>query len=417
MKFNSEIFDQLQLLFETYKFNDHQIHCIINFDNKIDKNAIKKAVSLMIDVIPILGSAYVEEKNKCYWEKLKLLKNEDIITIVNDKDKFNEFMTSRTSEFVGPQIKFCLLNSNKDSLGVIINHMICDAAGFKKCMYLFSYLYSELLKNPNYVPNFVYKADRSIDKINKEFKLKDKIKVLLLQGKESNKDSYYKFPISGEKVKPFILTHKITENKYEKITDYCRKYNVTINDVILAAYYRVIYKVLNLESKSTLNIPIMVDMRRYLKTKNTNTICNLTSMVVTSMDYMPNDNFNDSVLKINKDMKNKKNKFIGLNGFIKISIIFQVFNYNVIKKFMRTAFKNPLIGMSNIGVLDSQKLSFLNSPINEAFMSGSIKYPPYFQLSLSSYNNTMTFSVNLYGNSEDEKIIKYFFDLLEAELP
>ena len=81
MKFNSEIFDQLQLLFETYKFNDHQIHCVINFDNKIDKNAIKKAAFLMIDVIPILGSAYIEEKNKCYWEKLKLLKNEDLILL------------------------------------------------------------------------------------------------------------------------------------------------------------------------------------------------------------------------------------------------------------------------------------------------------------------------------------------------
>ena len=90
-----------------------------------------------------------------------------------------------------------------------------------------------------------------------------------MQNKESNKKSSYKFPMSVEKeTEPFILTHKILKDRYLIIKEYYKKYNVTLNDVVLAAYYRVLYNMLDINSKSDLNIPIMVDMRRNLKDRN-----------------------------------------------------------------------------------------------------------------------------------------------------
>lgn len=418
MKFKSEIFDELQFLFEVYKFNDHQLHCVIQFDNKINKQLLKKAVVLMLDVVPILGSAYVENGKQPYWQKVDTSKFKDIIIFVNNEQEFNKFITLKTNELSGPQMKACLLSSNKDSLAVIMNHMVCDAAGFKEYLYLLSGLYSKLVKNSNYCPSYIINGDRSIRKINEQFEFKDKLKALILQSKESNKASLYKFPMSGGKdINPFILTYKISESRYLKIKEYCKKYNVTINDVVLASYYRVLYSIINVNSKITLSIPIMVDMRRYLKNKNITTICNLTSIVVTNINHNSSDDLKDTVLKVNKDMRMKKSQFLGLNGFLKISMFFSVFKYRAIKKFMRGAFKNPLIGMTNIGILDEKKLVFEGSSIKDAFMCGSIKYPPYFQLALTSYKNSITFSVNLYGNSKDKENIEHFFYLIDKELP
>ena len=122
-------------------------------------------------------------------------------------------------------------------------------------------------------------------------------------------------------------------------------------------------------------------------------------------------------MKVNKDMSLKKNKFIGFNGFVKMSIIFKIFKYPSIKKILKKSFKNPLICMTNIGILDSKKLAFEGISVDEAFMCGSIKYKPYFQVALSSSKDSITFSVNLYGTLEDRNSIKEFLNILDDELP
>ncbi len=69
-----------------------------------------------------------------------------------------------------------------------------------------------------------------------------------------------------------------------------------------------------------------------------------------------------------------------------------------------------------VHTLESEKLVFESSPISNAFICGSIKYRPHFQMAVSSYNNKMTLSVNLYGSQEDRDSIKEFFTLIEEEL-
>jgi len=58
MKFNAEIFDKLQYLYEITGFNDHQLHCVIRFENKLDAIALKKSVDILIKTVPILSRKY-----------------------------------------------------------------------------------------------------------------------------------------------------------------------------------------------------------------------------------------------------------------------------------------------------------------------------------------------------------------------
>lgn len=415
MIFKSEIFDKLQFLFETYKFNDHNLHCIIQFDGNINKIALKKALTMTLDVVPMLSSKYVENIKEPYWEKVYSSSFKDVITFANTKSEFNSFMTSRTNEAAGPQVKACLLSSSKDSLCILMNHMICDAAGFKEYLYLLCSLYSNLLKNPDYTVNYLFNGDRSINVINNKFSFKDKFKTLMVQGKESNGFIDLNFPMSNEKeVKPFILMHEIPEDRFLSIKKYCKDHKVTINDVTLTAFYRALYKILN---KNELSISVTVDMRKYLKDKNINSLTNLSATVISNLTVEANDTFDDTAKKVNSDMTLKKKNFIGLNAFVKISLLFKLFSYKHAKKLLKNGFKNPLIGMTNIGILDSKKLCFEGTQISNAFMFGSMKYKPYFQLALTSYNNIMTFTVNLYGNSKDKENIETFFTLLDSELP
>lgn len=50
-------------------------------------------------------------------------------------------------------------------------------------------------------------------------------------------------------------------------------------------------------------------------------------------------------------------------------------------------------------------------------MTGAIKYTPYFQLSLSSFDKFLTFAVNIFGSNNDIKIINNFFQYLIKNFP
>ena len=417
MKYKAEIFDRLQYLFEETGFNDHQLHCVIRFENKLDAGVMESAVLLLLKAVPLLSCAYRHNNGDSFWETADISGSGDLFTVAESKADFDAFTVSRTNESTGPQIRVCLHSSSADSLSVIMNHMVCDAAGFKECVYLLSDLYSALLKDPGYMPAHTFNGDRSMQPVTAQIRFSDKIKALLFQGRESNQRKELLFPLSrDENTAPFILTHEIGAERMAVLHDYCRRNNATINDAVLAAYYRALAKTTGMEGKP-LNLPIMIDMRRYLQDKTADSFTNLSSTVITRITVDCGETFQETLMKVNREMKARKANQMGINGFVKLALLFKLFNgrtgYSIIKKNL----KNPYICMTNIGILDPGRLIFEGSPAADAFMCGSIKYRPHFQIALSSFAGRMTFSSNLYGSSEDRRIILNFFSLLDQELP
>jgi NRPS condensation-like uncharacterized protein len=86
--------------------------------------------------------------------------------------------------------------------------------------------------------------------------------------------------------------------------------------------------------------------------------------------------------------------------------------YDLLKKH----FLNPPVAFTNIGILNKDRLVFGSSKMMDAYMTGSIKYIPNFQVSLTTFDNQATLCVNLYGTQNDRKIIIDFLDDLMQEL-
>lgn len=416
----AEVFDQIQFFFEENKCNDHQLHCVINFDNHIDKNLIKKAVLMSLDIVPILSCRYAEDYDGPFWYSIDKSKYEDAFVFIqccNPDAVLKKVITSKASAISGPQVKVFVISSYKDILCIIMNHMVCDAAGFKEYIYLLSDLYSRLFVDPQYVPENIMHGNRSHKQVIQNFVFTDKLKTIACPYKP-RKQKDLNFPLStGNKIQPFIITHKISSKRYQSIMDMSRKYKVTINDIILSAYYRTLYRMLDIKEDIFMEIPIMIDMRRYLNDRKADNICNLTSIIPSGIKFNCKDTFLDTLMKINHEMNLQKSSLPGIGDFQKLSIAFSLFKYHTIKKLMKKLSVFPPITLTNIGILDSKKMKFKGSIISNAFMNGSIKYPPYFQLALSTFNETITFSINLYGSEKDMEKVNYFFDILDEELP
>ncbi|HWT73196.1 MAG TPA: WS/DGAT domain-containing protein [Mobilitalea sp.] len=211
-----------------------------------------------------------------------------------------------------------------------------------------------------------------------------------------------------------MLTKSLSQSWYLKLRKYCTDNQVTVNDVLLTTYFRVLSDVLDKRGEP-LSIPIMIDMRRYLEDKREEALTNLSSTVIISTIVDPGEDFYHTLRKVHAQMENKKERYLGLSTFVKLDSLYKILrrlSYCVLKN----SLKNPTICMTNIGVIDSKKLKFEGTMVENAYACGSIKYRPHFQIAVTSFSDTITVCLNLYGSRENQENFGKFLSLLEKEL-
>ncbi len=415
MDYAAEVFDQIQLLFDITGFNDHQLHCVLKFESGLDATVLKKAVISSIEAIPILGTRYIDG-GRPHWTSIDPDNFGEAFIITRTEMEFEELVVSRVDESRGPQIKVCLLDSSPFAVALTMNHMVCDAEGFKEYLYFLCEIYSGIMADPAYRPTIIVE-DRSIRGVLKRIGLGVKLKSLLSQSRENNRSGDHRFPLSeGGETRPFILTRKIGQERTTVLRNYCRARGATLNDAVLTAYYRCLFRRLALSPGAELRIPVMVDMRRYLgEAEELNTLTNLSSTVITRLEYRSEEDFEGTLGRVKAVMDEKKVNNIGLNAFIKLDLAYRLLGNKRANLQLRSSLKNPLICMTNVGILDSARIYFDDLHPRDAFLCGSIKYKPHFQLAMSSYEGELTLSANLYGSATDRDRILTFFDEIEEE--
>jgi len=417
MDYAAEVFDQVQWLFDANGFNDHVLHCVLRFEHAPDAEILKKSVTASIEAIPILGARYVDGARP-RWTSLDPDDFSRAFVIAPTETKLEEFLVSRVDERLGPQVAVCLLESGPFAVALKMNDMICDAAGFKAYLDFLCGIYSRLRMDPAYRPPTI-DGDRSMRGVLKRFPLSVKFKSLFLQSGDNNRSGIHRFPLSeGGETRPFILTRKLGRERIAALRDYCRIKGATLNDAVLTAFYRCVFQRLALPPGGELQIPVMVDMRRYLDaTDEFAALTNLSSMVTTQLDYRPGERFEDALARVKAVMDDKKGADIGLNAFVKLDLAYRIMGDRIANSRLRSRLKNPFICMTNVGILDPARISFGDLRPYDAFLCGSIKYKPYFQLAMSSYDGELTLSVNQYGNAGDRELTVSLLSEIEAQLP
>lgn len=415
MKYEAEIFDKFQYLYDVTGFSDHQVHCVIYFNGKANAEVMQKAAYLLLKAIPILSRTYINLGKSSYWEDCAPSVFKDLFIVTDSSEEFERFTNSKTDEKNGPQIKFCLLQGESDSLSVVINHMVSDGGGFKQCMYLFSEIYSKLLKNPDYKPEYIFDGDRGFKSIAREQGILHRLGVLLVNRKDNNQRSTCEFPMDESRnVSPFIVSREVSPEVFRNLKDYCAKSGATVNDFVLSAYFRALSEMLDIKGQK-LSIPIMIDMRRYLKDKSFKALTNLASTTIVKTAVLPDESFDATLSRICSIMNKKKSGKLGMNTFLKLDAGFRLPFVNAYR-IMSKSLRHPKIAMTNIGIIDSSKLVFADLPIDDAVMYASIKYRPHLQMSVTSFNDKMTFGIGLYGSAQDREKIETLLDYMDAEL-
>ena len=405
-KFKAETFDIMQYFFRSV--HDPLIRCCINFSGHLDEDVLKKAVTISAGAIPLIQCCFdVTEKHPCW--RNKGFTSEDIVHVVKAEQNVEEQKISILSSTIDianePQLKIYILREKEvDTLFIIINHMVCDGAGFKEYLYLLSDLYSKCKNNENNITNMSV-ASRSTGQLFDNFNLTEKLNILFSKYDLSKQKKQATYCLQGDKSNPIFATLKITREEFTYIKTYAKNKGVTINDLILTAYVWVLHRE---TGNRRIVIPCPVDLRKYLRPNGKHGICNLTSNFICDIIMDKNESFEDTLIQVSNQMKLQKASRNCLKSVMMLEFAFRLLPFSIMQKVFNKIFKIPIISFTNLGIIDKNLLSFRDIKITNVYLTGAVKYVPYFQIATSSYDNECTLSCNLYGTQEDKLKIEHF---------
>ena len=198
---------------------------------------------------------------------------------------------------------------------------------------------------------------------------------------------------------------------------YGKRHNATVNDVMLAAYIRALYDVGNYPETDSVTVPCMVDLRRHIVNNAAETgFCNHTGFMQCTVNCKGKD-FEETLSSVQAAMKkNKEDKFLGLYSLPLLDTAYKYFPQFLSEFLIKKFYSNPLLGMSNVGLIKAEDFLAGDARLVDGFMTGAIKYKPYMQFAMTTLNGEMTLSVQLRCNDDDVKIIERFFDYFEQEI-
>lgn len=416
--YKMEVWDMMQYFFE--KFNDHMMHASIKFDKKLDLNVLKKSVADTLNIIPILKCKFKTNLIRGGWKEVENIDIDKIVTIcdlINNSD-VEEFLTTVIREKEEVQIKIRIFRTKDcDTLAIIINHMCFDGKCFKDYLNLLSTIYNNYMANENYKCDIKVCPNRSFDTLFKTFSKEEK-KMLAkrkTQGKPNSEKVGFPFEANSEKsVYAKINKIKLDSEDFKAIKAYGKTINATVNDIIIASYIRAINEIVSTDK--SIDIDCIADLRRHLKESNSLGYTNFVSKIICDIGADIGANLLDTIKKVHICMDKAKDDYPGMDGLTMLMTGYKLLPLPLARIAVSLKYSNPLNAISNIGILDDKSINFNGLFINDMYLTGSIKHNPYIQLALTTFRESVTFTIAIYGTDNDHKLADKLLNILKNNL-
>jgi NRPS condensation-like uncharacterized protein len=413
-KLKVESFDILQYFYR--KVNDPIIHGLFHFSGQLDEAALKNAVTLSEKAIPVIGCCYTMRSGRPRW-KNQSFTGENIVKVVKagegDKSLPKTLLASTIDITKEPQLKiFIVRYKEKDTLCVLMNHMVCDGVGFKQYLYLLSKLYTNI-KTENKAEIDLTYYSRGTGQLFSKFSFFEKLGILFSKYDLSFQKKQAIYRLNGDESNPFFETLEINSEDLNKIKAYAKSRGATLNDAILAAYARILSEK---TGERQIVIPCPVDLRKYLPQNNKHTFCNLVSNFICNVEVKEGSAFEETLKLVSEQMKRQKQSDSCLKSIIMLEAAFKFLPFSLLQAKFDKVFTIPVLSYTNIGIIDDEKFRFANLEITDAFITSAIKHVPYFQIAVTSFKNRLTMSCNLHGTQQDKEQIEDFLKCIYALL-
>nr|WP_321356328.1 condensation domain-containing protein [uncultured Draconibacterium sp.] len=398
------------------------IQYVLRINDRIDFQTLLRSVLLSIQSEPVLGCLFVEKEKIPVWEPVSI-KTDDVCCLVetqNIEAEINAVLGSEVDASKQLPVKVYLLDDAKSNVIVIkISHSACDGSGSKYFVKLLAGIYTRLEKDDSFGPpkntqvrdtrNF-YKAC-GIEDISSYFK-----------PEKAELPSSWGFPVREDMLKKQTFSYRqlrYGNNDFQQLKQLAKKQSVTLNTLLMAAYFYALVKVLK-PVESTKELQFMIDLRKYLPEGEEQNICNLSAIQNVELPTKTND-FTGLIKQTNAAIKNVLTTDNFIHGTIAGDLAEEA-GYYAIKDFIKSDWENirktgnctPMI--SNLGMLSAEIIRFGKAKIEDMYLVSPAFFAPAFMLGISTYNNVLTMSASYYSPGINSNVVEELLRQVQTTL-
>ncbi len=418
-KLKAELWDKMHYLFRD--FNDRMVHAELHYDFEVDLEALKTVLICMLEKAPVLHSSFTDNRISPYWKVEDYHIDEVVHAYRIDeselKDKINDFLVQYIPPEAKLQIQVAVFYYNgKTAICIVENHMCMDGGDFKYFLKTMCKNYTDYVEK-HISPIELKTGSRAYTQVYEDFsKTEQKMAKNLYRNINSADDHGFPFTPDNLRDKSFIARRKFPAQTFEQLRASGKKRGATINDMLLTAYFYSLYELAGFGSDESVSISCAIDLRRHIKNSDENGITNHTAWMQCKVPQRGKDIFETLEYVMRSSNQFKEDRFMGLHGLPLLSFGYKIMPLAASEEVIKIGYANPLLAMSNIGILEVDKLSLSGNEPTDGFMSGAVKYKPFALLSATTMRKEITLSMCVRGNEQDEAIVEKFFDLMEQNI-
>ncbi|MED1412853.1 MULTISPECIES: condensation domain-containing protein [Bacillus] len=423
--------DRMNYILGLYSANQ-QINAVLYFPIGISKEMLEQSVRITLQLQPVLNSRFVESDIP-YWEEHSSSTKSMTCFFAEGNDQELEMMAidfiKEPGDYIqGPMVQTKLLQGTTINILVVkLSHLCSDGAGVKEYLSLLGAIYTQLSQG------------YSKDQIIKEFgtgneSFRDQSPVFNYAGISDVKSAYrpsqeqqaslWSFPCQpNENAYPKMSVRRLSHEQTLRLTQWTKAQQATLNDVIMAAYFRSLshFTVYAEPRTAEKMIGITIDLRRYLPNHTTGAICNLSGMEMPVIKMEDNESFNQTLVRVKQSMDKIKSQNPGLSSAAGMELLAGL-KLSEVKEMYKKQYEQALqMGMAlplltNLGVIADEPIKFGEVLADDGYMTSPIMYSPFFTMGASSYNGRLTFTIGYHTPDTSKEKVEQFLENVVNQL-
>lgn len=374
------------------------MYCHMDMLGHLDIDCLKQSIALSSEVIPEILYGYDFKKASF----VNLGYTADDVVRCNAEQSVSLLRYDLESH---PQLQILITQKEKlDHVIVVMSHILADGDGFLQYFYLLAAIYNGR------------RLDKDIQNLRDISYLLEDIHVLA----PTEQSRYHKhlsvIPLRSNKNSnhAFCLTTQISANDMEHIHRRAKQFGATLNDVFITAYARVIAQ---LQDINTVFLSCPANLRKFHPELHDLTVANMTGVYRKLVVEIPSDaSFTAILQQVHLEMELQKSRNRCFAGIKVLNRTFHKVPRPLLGQAIKVTYRLQPVSYSNLGIINHEKLYFKDCTIQSCFFTGTYRFPPDFQLTISTFQNTCTLNCTLLGADDSKRAGQHILELIKQEI-
>jgi len=420
-----------QIIYLSRFANDIVIRAVVTLGGRVDELYLRRALRLSLDAAPIAGCRYVEGWWRPHFRRLGAVDEAALLQVIpaygpgDPEASLARYLLEPFEPFEGPMIRAALIRGQRDAgrcdmLCVKAHHLFGDGAGMVEYLYLLAELYAALERDPDHAPVPNVNGDRSLRQVLRHFSRR-----ALLQG-QGGAPPFFSDPRWALDLSPAtggppaLLVRTLPPGRLASIHAYARAQGATVNDVLLAAWYRAVYRLVQPPPGTPLATPTHIDLRRHLPGRRAGAIANLSQMTATCIGAELGATLADTVALVHAEMARIK----AAPPAIALAVMLKAMPYRWQQKLLDTVVArmaeadHPMFAatlFNNVGALDPARLRF-GAPVLNAYLTACVPVGSALQVVVGACGERLNVNALIREIGNNRQVLETLLDGWEQEL-